>query len=336
LDGFITDPLNPDTDGDGFRDGDERFSDPTDPNSKPGLERDLIAYFPLDGNVLDENPNNPGAHNGIFQGSAPASYIPAKLGDGLNLDGVNQFVTIGGPESDVEFVGRSMSVSAWFSIPSFSRTWQCLVGKGEGHSWRIHREGDQGHMTFTGGNDDIQGADFASLPQVANGQMHHLVAIAEHGVSSRIWIDGVLAGTRASPAPNLVSQNDNPARIGDNAGATGRYWRGRVDDLAIWGRVLEPGEIRALWNDGNGRSVKDLVSPPSAGPVLLTDLWFEGPALKVSAEGLQAAKSYTLRRSLNGQAFTAVGSTFTGGASHTFTDPSPPIGEALYQIWTTN
>ena len=200
-DGFVTNPLNPDTDGDGFSDGSERFSDPTDPNDFPGLELDLIAYFPLDGDLLDRNPINPGAHDGTFRGSAPAAYRAAQLGDGLDLNGVDQYVTIGGPESDVEFVGGSMTISAWFSIPTFQRQWQCLIGKGEGNSWRVHRQQTLGHMTFTGGNADIQGADFTSTPAVADGQMHHLVAIAEHGVSSRLWIDGTLVGTRSNPAP---------------------------------------------------------------------------------------------------------------------------------------
>jgi hypothetical protein len=336
-DGYITDPLNPDTDGDGFGDGSEGGHDPTDPNDKPKLERDLVAYFPLDGNLLDMSPINPGAHDATFFGTGPASYRAAKLGDGIDLNGSNQYATIGGPEGDVEFVGGDMAVSVWFSIPVFTKTWQCLVGKGEGHSWRIHRHGGNANMTFTGGNDDIQGGDFTSTPSVADGQMHHLVAIVEHGVSSRLWIDGQLVGTRSVTLPNLVSQNNNPARIGDNAGATGRYWQGRIDDLAIWGRVLDSEEVHAIWNGGNnGLSIKDLIDDHPTAAVVLTSATFNGLSFELEVAGMDPAEEYILRRTIDGETFTDIGAPFTGGDTHTFQDPSPPLGQALYQVWTTN
>ena len=55
-------------------------------------------------------------------------------------------------------------------------------------------------------------------------------------------------------------------RIGDNPVDTGRYWHGKVDDLAIWNRVLTETEIKSLYAGGTGQSLSAFVSiqtPPA-------------------------------------------------------------------------
>ena len=76
--------------------------------------------------------------------------------------------------------------------------------------------------------------------------------------------------------------------------------------------------------------------PPAPDPVVITGVQFAGAAFEVTAEDLDPARSYELRRSSDGQGFAAVGAPFTGGTSHTFVDPSPEGEQALYQIWIRN
>ncbi|MFP6899186.1 MAG: LamG-like jellyroll fold domain-containing protein, partial [Roseibacillus sp.] len=78
------------------------------------------------------------------------------------------------------------------------------------------------------------------------------------------------------------------------------------------------------------------VPTPLEESVQITSAQYSGPTFEVAVEGLNAARSYVLRRATDGQAFTVIGTPFTGGDTHTFQDPSPPLGHALYQIWTTN
>ena len=45
-----------------------------------------------------------------------------------------------------------MSLSAWFRVDSWDTSWQCLVAKGEGSRWRIHRSGgDANQLAYAGG-----------------------------------------------------------------------------------------------------------------------------------------------------------------------------------------
>ena len=62
-----------------------------------------------------------------------------------------------------------------------------------------------------------------------------------------------------------------------------------------------------------------------------------GGSLELTAEGLDPAESYVLRRSLDGQNFSVVGDPFTGDSTHLSSSiRAPPAGQALYQIWTNN
>ena len=67
-------------------------------------------------------------------------------------------------------------------------------------------------------------------------------------------------------------------------------------------------------------------------PVITTSGFVEG-AFHVSVEGMTPATSYVLKRSSDLSSFPdTVGSTFTGFATNTFIDPSPPAGKAFYRI----
>jgi hypothetical protein len=62
---------------------------------------------------------------------------------------------------------------------------------------------------------------------------------------------------------------------------------------------------------------------------------FNGTAFEVTAGNLEAAKSYTLARGTTLGGFTPLGAVFTGGTTHTFSDPSPPAGRAFYRVQET-
>lgn len=287
----------------------------------PEIAEGLVAYWPFDGHLGDVSGNR---HHGSFRGGAP-SFVPAKLGEGLNLDGAGQYVQIRTAESNFDFVGQDLTVSAWCSTPAFTKQWQCLIAKGEESAWRIARHDTGNDLSWSGGVDDIFGG-----PDVTGGAMHHVVAITEHGLSTRLWVDGQLVATGGAPA--LADDSDMLLTIGENPEAPGREWEGRIDDLAIWNRALSRDEIALIWHGGAGASIGDLLA--GAVPFLSGAAW-NGGAFEVTAEGLDPAKSYVLQRNTDaagGFADVPGAAVFTGGGSHTFVDPGPPAGTAVYVV----
>lgn len=73
---------------------------------------------------------------------------------------------------------------------------------------------------------------------------------------------------------------------------------------------------------------------PAAVPAIAAS-GFVGGAFHVSVQGMGPATSYVLKRSTDLSSFPdTVGGNFTGAATHTFIDPSPPVGKAFYRIET--
>jgi hypothetical protein len=213
----------------------------------------LVAYWPLDGNFEDAV----GIFDGEEQGSTPIEFIQGRPGfnQAIRMNGEDQYILItGGEPDDLAFEGGSMSIAGWFRVDAFDTEWQALVAKGEGTSWRVHRNGSTSGFAHAGG----VGEGPAGTP-VDDGEWHHFVAITDAealAFGTRLYIDG--QNYSENLAPPALAANGLRMRIGDNPGAVGREWEGAIDDIAIWDRVLTEDEVEYLWNNGAGRSIKSL------------------------------------------------------------------------------
>jgi hypothetical protein len=267
----------------------------------------LVSYWPLDGDFTDVWDDNDGSLNGT---STTASFTAGKFGQGIDLDGVDQNILItGGDESEFDFQAGDLTVSAWFRVDAFDKDWQALVAKGESDRWRVARRAADQVMSYAGGTGDIPGS--ALGPNVNDGNLHHLVAITENGVSSRLWVDGALVATGGVPA---LGNNSQRVRIGANPDTTpNRSWNGLIDDVAIWDRPLTTDEIASIYNSGQGASIGQLfpdVTSPGDVIVLVNGVndgdGNEGPP--PGAENVENAINNVTQKYLN---FLDLGSGFT-------------------------
>jgi len=207
------------------------------------LKDGLVALWSFDSGDFSDSV---GAFHGEGNGTAAIQFTSGQPGFGQSiiLDGVDQMVEIvGGEPDDLAFEGGSTSISAWFKVGAFDKTWQAMIAKGEGSSWRVARRGGSNIMSYAGGIGDTPDAG----PNVNDGQWHHLVAVtdaegAEFG--GAVYIDGELAASTAG-TPSLAA-NGMRVMIGENPDSRGRYWNGELDDVAIWNRALSASEIASI------------------------------------------------------------------------------------------
>jgi hypothetical protein len=220
--------------------------------SHGAIDDGLVSYWPLDGNFVDTQSGN----NGTLMGAnTTPSFTAGKLGQGIDLDGVDQFIQIGGDESQFDFLNQDFSISAWFRVDALTKDWQALIAKGEGNRWRVHRRGGEDELTWNGGNADVPNHD----TPIDDGQFHHFVGVSMQGAGVQLWQDGVLRVTGPAPA-NSDNNNANPVKIGANPDTNpNRSWDGVIDDVGIWGRALSAEEIAQLYNGGAGATIPQIL-----------------------------------------------------------------------------
>ena len=160
---------------------------------------------------------------------------------------------------ELAFPEGSISIAGWFTVDSFDMSWQAVIAKGEGSNWRVHRAGANPSMIYAGGI----GEGPQDGPDVTDGLWHHFVAVTDAAAVDfgiGIYIDGVLTTVNANP-PTLAANGKN-VMIGENPDARNRYWNGKIDDLAIWNRVLTPAEVAALYANGTGKPLSAFFVAP--------------------------------------------------------------------------
>ena len=153
-----------------------------------GLSEGLIGHWPFDGNLKDASGN--GRHG---KGENGPGFVKGQFGQALDLNGENQYVTLGGKATDYTPASGNITVSLWFSVDKFDKRWQTLVALGDAgwSDWRIHRFGLSNNMGFVGGRWARNNAS------ILDGKMHHIVAITEKGKGARLYIDNTLVSNNA-------------------------------------------------------------------------------------------------------------------------------------------
>lgn len=212
------------------------------------LSQGLVAYWSMNSTLDDGVADSDGV---LMGGSGVPTFAPGKIGQALQLNGVNEFVEIN-PTNESRFDGiddegtqTGLSVTAWFRVNAFDKDWQALIAKGEENRWRIHRRGAESVLTGNGGN-----ADVAQGPTAVNdGEWHQVTLVSTPDVGVKLFVDGAVEGESGAP---ILQNNDMPLMIGENPDARNRTWNGWIDEVAFWGRALSDDEVAQLWNGGAG------------------------------------------------------------------------------------
>lgn len=239
----------------------------------------LLSYWEFEGGYTDTAGAVAGNASTVADdgtaGSAVAIVGAGPLGSygdfGRTALGTDNVVVVG-DSADVIAAGESLSISAWFRVDGFDQNWQALVAHGENTDYRIARRSGEPTLGYAGGVGDIPGASVG--PNINDGGWHHVVAITEPGVSTRLWMDGTLVATGGVPtltdngAGNLYIGGNPQGNAGDSNANQYRPWNGGIDDLALFDRVLSPAEVDEIYQAGlNGVSL-GAIPEPSAGALI--------------------------------------------------------------------
>lgn len=249
--------------------------------SAPGLEpyssvsatcvadtENMLAYWPFDESEGATSFDDAIAdRNGTCDG--PGGFCPVaatgKLNNAFTFDGADDEVDVSNASIFSWSNTDSFSYEAWVKIPngelctgnkvvvarrggSNVSTW-LGCGKGETDAGTANR------AVFSVRDSDNIKFDVTGTTAINDGAWHHLVGVRDAAAKEiRIYVDGTLNGTTSSAEFTGNFSSTQPLTIGYTTASPFYYFKGEIDELAVYNRALTPGEIQAHYYGGAGQS----------------------------------------------------------------------------------
>jgi hypothetical protein len=134
-----------------------------------------------------------------------------------------------------------------------------MADNARGKGFGIHLRNGRVYVHLTSNYDD-DAIKVQTQERIAPNQRRHVLVTYDGSVSAKgiaIYVDGKPAATRVlqenlyRPFRNAGRKFTEPLRIGSGGGPE-RKFRGRIDDVAVYSRILDAAEIRALARQPKG------------------------------------------------------------------------------------
>ena len=227
-----------------------------------GLEDHLLAFYPFsNGTLNDISGNNRHLTN-------PTNAHPAMDRNGTvncafaftNRPDSGEFLTT----ANVQFLDnlQAFSISLWYQPKDSTRgsvDFECLVNRDEGGrcpdrygQWSVAlydcRKAVFGRTNSVWDQHIVANSQCREEIHVRTGDWHHLAAtFSQNDLKMKIYRDGVLQDSASGPA-NCTEGMAKYEDIGDLF--VGKYYTGKIDDIAIFSKALTEKEVNTLLETG--------------------------------------------------------------------------------------
>ncbi|MGI6145608.1 MAG: LamG domain-containing protein [Peptococcia bacterium] len=226
-----------------------------EPNGKEGMnEVSLVHYtdvlakltfnYIADRTAFDTGGNN---NHGIIHGAAAVTGVS---GDALEFDGIDDYVEVPLTPSLTITIG-SFSVEAWVKTTDVPIANDGIVGNYRTTTtphWMLMHCGDvpadRGKLCFSVRDEKAVTASIKTTTPMNDGKWYHLVGVRDiEQKKVRFYVDGALVGEAEAPLGNINSGQS--IWIGDTLS---RYFKGSIDEVTIYDRVLTAEEVADKYN----------------------------------------------------------------------------------------
>lgn len=200
-------------------------------NANASLSDGLVAYYPLDGNSLDQT----NSYDGVAQNGA--SYSSGISGQAASFDGQNDYIDL--PDGVVN--ASSGSVSLWFNCSSLTSSDGYIFSSANSFSPSGTRR-----YIYMAAEELVRGmfmnTVLSDVPISNNGWYHAVLTWSTSG--STFYLNGALKGTGpgGSPSPNKVN-------LGSYGEGMNSFFHGLIDEVRIYDRVLTGTEVQELYGE---------------------------------------------------------------------------------------
>lgn len=212
-------------------------------------ESDVLALSPIAYWRLNETTGTLADNIGSLGNSADGTYTNNVTlgveGSARKLGEANTAISVGPADGTVKTGSSFLSNMSAFTISAFVRPADStddrigLVGQNDAIEFGfIH----PGVLEIWTPSTDYLNVDWP----FGSDSWHHIAATGD-GTDLRIYLDGVLAGTRNAPTGNYGSSSDFVNIGGQEVfGNNGKQYTGLIDEVAIFDQALDDQQIKAL------------------------------------------------------------------------------------------
>lgn len=217
---------------------------------------EVVSYWNLDESGSSVYADQISGHNALADNTP--TNVDGIVGNAKYFDGTRR-VSVD-THIDYNFTNdQGFTIALWakFSDVTFGTYNKVLIGKNEpyattGAKWWISSQLNSGLMGFY--VEDANGAGYeVSAPAINDNRWHFIVAVRNPSDNTiKLYIDGSLANSTSASYSGDFSSSA-PIQIGYlNRQSIPEYWyKGSLDEIAIYGRSLDPTEINEQWTKGN-------------------------------------------------------------------------------------
>lgn len=218
-----------------------------------------VCCVPPPGGIVAWWPGEPGQASGTIDDiAAPyspgtavggAGYASGMVGTSLRIAASGDYVTV--PHAPKLNLGARFSIQAWISGSNTAPTGSArtIVSKrppGSGSGYWLYVTEDKLNLALqTGSSSWLFEAPATAL---LNGCWRHVVVTADPGLI-RLYVDGRLIKQYTTSGIGSLA-NTEPLWIGGSPTDPTDWFNGRLDEVALFNRVLTPSEVTAVYDAG--------------------------------------------------------------------------------------
>ena len=242
----------------------------------------LVGYWPFDGNANDESGNG---NNGTINGATLSTDRNGETNKAYSFNGTSDFIEV--LNSISLNVGTSITLNCWVKTyySSNSTPPQSIIRKGGSYtpSWSLNQE--QGKYIMNAYNGNWFSA-LSPINLIDTSKWTMLTGIINTN-NIQIFKEGQLVGSTTYSGQTLNTTDKLYFGLDPNKiGVSPMFYKGKIDDIAIYNRALSQQEITALY------------SGTPASPLASTKVFVDAPAtvnenenveLSISTEALNSS-----------------------------------------------
>lgn len=210
-------------------------------------------------------------NNGVVFGKP--RWEEGKFGSAILLNGANEYINCGAPESLAVGLG-DFSIVAWLSTAEDAGSWAAtVVGKFDanaprhGYLFGVRGNLDAGQKNkplFLMGLGQGSGAHLFGTESIVDDEWHHIAATADRDGDAIFYRDGVFEA-KMNISADAKQDETNLQDFNIGADANSRWFlNGLLDEVAFFNTVLTEDDVKRIMNDGLER-VLGLAPVSSAG-----------------------------------------------------------------------